>query len=81
MGDLKGPRVRLIDLGRSAARNELDLAAMEGIERNALYQPFLNPRMRRMLVDCELHARDYAANQPASPVRRRSMDRSERPDH
>lgn len=38
-----------------------DLAAMEGIERNALYQSFLNPRMRRTLVDWELHARDCVA--------------------
>jgi transcriptional regulator with XRE-family HTH domain len=31
-------------------------AALQGIERNALYQIFLNPRVRAMLVDWEVHA-------------------------
>jgi transcriptional regulator with XRE-family HTH domain len=38
-----------------------DLAAMKGVERNALYQMFLGQGMRRMLVDWEPHARDCVA--------------------
>jgi transcriptional regulator with XRE-family HTH domain len=33
-----------------------DPAPLQGIERNALYQIFLNPRVRAMLVDWEVHA-------------------------
>ena len=38
-----------------------DLGAMEGIERNAQYQMFLGSRLRRTLVDWEMHARDCVA--------------------
>ncbi len=38
-----------------------DLAAMRGIERNALYQTFLGTRLPRTLVDWSLHARDCVA--------------------
>jgi transcriptional regulator with XRE-family HTH domain len=47
-----------------------DLPAMEGIERNALYQLYLNPRWRRMLVDWELHAQDCVAKLRAAYARR-----------
>jgi transcriptional regulator with XRE-family HTH domain len=33
-----------------------DPSPLQGIERNALYQIFLNPRVRAMLVDWEVHA-------------------------
>ena len=38
-----------------------DLAAMQGLERNALYLMFLGSRLRGMLVDWEVHARDIVA--------------------
>jgi transcriptional regulator with XRE-family HTH domain len=38
-----------------------DLAALQGLERNALYLMFLGPRLRSMLVDWEVHARDIVA--------------------
>jgi transcriptional regulator with XRE-family HTH domain len=38
-----------------------DLGAMKGIERNVLYQLFLNPRTRGMLVSWMLHAQDCVA--------------------
>ncbi len=34
-----------------------DIGQLTGIERNGLYQMYLNPRMREMLVDWEHHAR------------------------
>ncbi len=46
-----------------------DLAAMQGIERNALYQLYLDPRKQRMLVDWELHARDCVAKLRAAYAR------------
>lgn len=39
-----------------------DLGAMQGIERNALYQLFLSPRQHEMLVDWEAHARGVVAS-------------------
>jgi transcriptional regulator with XRE-family HTH domain len=38
-----------------------DLAAMQGLERNAVYIMFLGPQLRSMLVDWEAHARDIVA--------------------
>ena len=38
-----------------------DLAGLQGIERNALYQLFLGDRMRAMLVDWETHGRKCVA--------------------
>jgi transcriptional regulator with XRE-family HTH domain len=56
-----GERWDILGWNRGATVIYGDLAAMEGIERNALYQHFLNPRLRRMLVDWEAHARDMVA--------------------
>jgi transcriptional regulator with XRE-family HTH domain len=38
-----------------------DLGAMQGIERNAVYQLFLGKRLRTMLVDWDIHARHCVA--------------------
>ena len=46
-----------------------DVAAMRGIERNGLYQLYLSPRIRRMLVDWELHGRDCVAKLRAAYAR------------
>jgi len=56
-----GERWDMLGWNRGAAIIWGDLAAMEGIERNALYQVFMNPRLRQMLVDWEAHARDMVA--------------------
>jgi transcriptional regulator with XRE-family HTH domain len=66
-----------------------DPAALQGIERNALYQIFLNPRVRAMLMDWEVHAPQCVAqlratyasrvddpwfNELVSLIRTRSVD-------
>ncbi|MGH9381699.1 MAG: helix-turn-helix transcriptional regulator [Thermoanaerobaculia bacterium] len=56
-----GERWDIVAWNRAAIIIHGDLAAMEGIERNAIHQLFLNPRFRRMLVDWEPHARDCVA--------------------
>ncbi|HEX7090610.1 MAG TPA: helix-turn-helix transcriptional regulator [Longimicrobiales bacterium] len=56
-----GERWDILGWNRAATIIWGDLAAMEGIERNAIYQVFVNPRLRRMLVDWEAHARDLVA--------------------
>jgi transcriptional regulator with XRE-family HTH domain len=43
--------------------------SMQGIERNGLYQLYLSPRMRQMLVDWELHGRDCVAKLRAAYAR------------
>jgi len=56
-----GERWDILGWNRGATIIWGDLAALEGIERNAIYQVFTNPRLRRMLVDWEAHARDLVA--------------------
>jgi transcriptional regulator with XRE-family HTH domain len=56
-----GERWDIVAWNEAATVIHGDLAAMQGIERNALYQLYLNPRWRRTLVDWELHARDCVA--------------------
>lgn len=56
-----GARSDILAWNRAATVIHGDLAAMRGIERNGVHQLFLNPRMRRMLVDWEDHARDCVA--------------------
>jgi transcriptional regulator with XRE-family HTH domain len=56
-----GERWDILAWNRAATIIHGDLAAMEGIERNVLYQLFLSPRMRRMLMNWEGHARNCVA--------------------
>jgi hypothetical protein len=56
-----GERWDIVAWNRAATVIWGELAALEGMERNALHQLFLSPRLRRMLVDWELHARDCVA--------------------
>ena len=52
-----GERWDIVAWNRAASVIHGDLAALQGIERNALYQLFLGNRMRSMLVDWETHGR------------------------
>ncbi|HEX6926656.1 MAG TPA: helix-turn-helix transcriptional regulator [Longimicrobiaceae bacterium] len=56
-----GERWDLLSWNRCATIIWGDLEPLQGIERNALYQSFINPRWRRMLVDWEAHARSMVA--------------------
>ncbi|HEY8534853.1 MAG TPA: hypothetical protein VIL25_00325 [Vicinamibacterales bacterium] len=56
-----GERWDILAWNRAAKVVHGDLDAMQGLERNGLHQVFLNPRIRSMLVDWELHARDIVA--------------------
>jgi transcriptional regulator with XRE-family HTH domain len=56
-----GERWDILGWNRAATVIFGDLSAMQGIERNILYQVFLAPRFRRMLVDWSVHARDCVA--------------------
>jgi transcriptional regulator with XRE-family HTH domain len=56
-----GERWDILAWNRAATLIWGDIGALEGVERNALYQLFLSPRLRRTLVDWELHARDCVA--------------------
>ena len=56
-----GERWDILAWNRAATLIFGDLSAMQGMERNALYQMFLTPRFRQMLTDWELHARDCVA--------------------
>ena len=56
-----GERWDILGWNRGATIIWGDLAALEGLERNAIYQVFTNPGLRRMLVDWETHARDLVA--------------------
>ncbi|MDI5935795.1 helix-turn-helix domain-containing protein [Halomonas kalidii] len=58
---IMGARSDILAWNRAAAVIHGDLHAMQGIARNGIYQLFLNPRMRRTLVDWEAHARDCVA--------------------
>jgi transcriptional regulator with XRE-family HTH domain len=52
-----GERWDIMAWNRAATVVHGDLAALQGIERNGLYQLFLGERMRSMLVDWEKHGR------------------------
>ena len=56
-----GERWDILAWNRAATVILGDLAAMRGLERNALFVTFLSPAFRSMLVDWELHARDMVA--------------------
>ena len=56
-----GERWDIVAWNRAASVIHGDLAALQGIERNALYQLFLGNRMRSMLVDWETHGRGCVA--------------------
>ncbi|GGX89285.1 transcriptional regulator [Litchfieldella qijiaojingensis] len=58
---IMGARSDILAWNRAATIIHGDLHAMQGIERNGIHQLFLNPRIRRMLVDWESHARDCVA--------------------
>jgi hypothetical protein len=53
-----GDRWDILAWNRAATVIFGDLAGMNAVERNALYQMFVTPRFRTMLVDWEMHARD-----------------------
>ena len=52
-----GERWDIVAWNRAASVIHGDLATLQGIERNALYQLFLGDRMQSMLVDWETHGR------------------------
>lgn len=56
-----GERWDFLAWNRAATIIHGDIATLEGVERNGLYRLFLSPRMRAMLVDWEVHARDCVA--------------------
>ncbi|MDN3518911.1 helix-turn-helix transcriptional regulator [Aquisalimonas lutea] len=58
---ITGARSDILAWNRAATVIHGDLGAMRGIERNGIYQLFLNPRIRQMLVNWESHARDCVA--------------------
>jgi transcriptional regulator with XRE-family HTH domain len=56
-----GERWDIVAWNRAASVIHGDLATLQGIERNALYQMFLGDRIRPMLVDWEPHGRQCVA--------------------
>jgi transcriptional regulator with XRE-family HTH domain len=56
-----GERWDIVAWNRAASVIHGDLATLQGIERNALYQLFLGDRMRSILVDWEAHGRKCVA--------------------
>ena len=52
-----GERWDVVAWNRAASVIHGDLATLQGIERNALYQLFLGDRMRSILADWEIHGR------------------------
>jgi transcriptional regulator with XRE-family HTH domain len=56
-----GERWDVLAWNRAATVILGDLAAMQGLERNALYLMFLGSRLRSILVNWEAHARDIVA--------------------
>jgi transcriptional regulator with XRE-family HTH domain len=56
-----GARWDILAWNRAATVILGDLAAMQGMERNAVYLMFLGERLRSMMTDWELHARDIVA--------------------
>lgn len=56
-----GERWDILAWNHAASVIHGDLAGLQGIERNALYQLFLGDRMRSMLVDWDVHGRHCVA--------------------
>jgi transcriptional regulator with XRE-family HTH domain len=56
-----GERWDILGWNRAASVIHGDLAGLQGIERNALYQLFLGDRMQAMLENWELHGRQCVA--------------------
>jgi transcriptional regulator with XRE-family HTH domain len=56
-----GERWDIVAWNRAASVVYGDLAGLQGIERNGLYQLFLGARMRSMLLDWEIHGRACVA--------------------
>jgi transcriptional regulator with XRE-family HTH domain len=56
-----GERWDILAWNRAATLIYGDIGAMRGVERNGVYQLFLAPRLRRMLVNWETHARECVA--------------------
>jgi transcriptional regulator with XRE-family HTH domain len=56
-----GERWDVLAWNRAASVIHGDLAGLQGIERNALYQLFLGNRMRAMLIDWQKHGRQCVA--------------------
>jgi transcriptional regulator with XRE-family HTH domain len=56
-----GERWDILAWNRAASVIHGDLAGLQGIERNALYQLFLGDRMRSILVDWDKHGRQCVA--------------------
>lgn len=56
-----GERWDIVAWNRAASVIHGDLATLQGIERNALYQLFLGDRMRSILADWEVHGRACVA--------------------
>jgi transcriptional regulator with XRE-family HTH domain len=56
-----GERWDILAWNRAASVIHGDLAGLQGIERNALYQLFLGDRMRSMLENWDLHGRQCVA--------------------
>jgi hypothetical protein len=56
-----GERWDIVAWNRAATVIHGDLAPLQGLERNALYQLFLGDRMRSILVDWEVHGRGCVA--------------------
>jgi transcriptional regulator with XRE-family HTH domain len=65
-----GERWDILGWNRAATIVHGDLAAMQGIERNAVYQLFLRKQLRTMLVDWETHARHCVAKLRSAYARR-----------
>jgi hypothetical protein len=65
-----GERWDIVAWNRAATVVHGDLATLQGIERNALYQLFLGNRMRAILVDWETHGRRCVAKLRATYARR-----------
>ena len=63
-----GERWDIVAWNRAASVIHGDLATLQGIERNALYQLFLGDRMRSILVDWEAHGR-HVRRQAAGDLR------------
>jgi transcriptional regulator with XRE-family HTH domain len=65
-----GERWDIVAWNHAASVIHGDLATLQGIERNALYQLFLGDRMRSMLVDWETHGRACVAKLRATYANR-----------
>jgi transcriptional regulator with XRE-family HTH domain len=64
-----GERWDILAWNRAATVICGDLGAFQGVERNGLYLLFVHPRMRRILVDWEVHARHTVAKLRAGYAR------------